>query len=193
MLPQLLSLLFSLIILYIVGLIAFLGANFYEERICCRLQKYPDWANNHLACIVGGYYIPLICIFSPCREEIMFRAPLILLSLLFFEPFSFPCWIAIILSSFWFAKGHKAEDQNMFGYSIFEPPNQILLYIEVFLIGCLFSFLGVHYQSVYPPLALHIALNLFALMIRFVLLYMIPRILNALSTMIETIDILNKK
>lgn len=187
MYQELVSLCWSMIILFFIALTALLGANEYEERIQRNFKKDFTWAQKYIARIVGGYYIPLLCIFSPSREEVMFRAPLILLSILFHQNFLL-CGIAVLVSSVLFAKGHKVENQMIFGASTLVFQNQLWLYIQTFVIGILFSWVSIWYQSLYPVVLLHAALNFYVCVHNMVILYLIPRILDRISTLMDALS-----
>ncbi|MCX6815325.1 MAG: CPBP family intramembrane metalloprotease [Candidatus Aenigmarchaeota archaeon] len=145
--------------------------------------KSVDWVQKNVLKVTLLFTVPLIGIWAPFVEEMVYRAPLILV----FQSTTIYSWIAILVSSAIFGIAHwSSPTATMFDVfsekeegaletddsikelkKVEEKKGNVILrrvinVISGFTLGILCGYYGIKYQSIWVAVGIHVAWNLLA-------------------------------
>jgi len=188
MVERLMDLLPSIIVLFIVAVSSF---GFFETAIsrCIRdqdhnkFEAFQRWAKDNRKKAYFAFHLPTLLLFSPSKEELMFRVPLLVL----FGSISALAWLGIIMSAMAFSLVHYSSPLND---PIFEATSKNededkkrgLRKIKraramiSLIFGIMIGYLGVRYQSLWLCASIHASWNL-------VMAVILPFLIHRLRTM----------
>jgi membrane protease YdiL (CAAX protease family) len=169
----------SSIVVILLCLYRFIPARLLDKEKLKNLKYAVQWSKEHklrivlMTILVAGLYFPAL-------EELIFRAPLIVI----FDTLSGHAWIGILVSSVLFAVVHYSGKFAVTGFEAMkemsianrEPEERVDRFeskrenfikvikwgrlISSFLIGILLGYLAIKYQSLYLCFGVHAAWNL---------------------------------
>ncbi|MBI2670313.1 MAG: CPBP family intramembrane metalloprotease [Candidatus Yanofskybacteria bacterium] len=164
----------SILILTCIAGLTSLYLKLVTKHLLKNLKKIEWYEKNQLKfeCLLG---IPAIYIFVPIQEELIFRAPLILI----FSGINGNAWTGILVSAFAFATSHYfgnqiklfdgqvktddiktgiAEIEKMEAQQI--KIRRLLHVVCTFPLGVLAGYYGIKYQSIWISVGIHSVWNL---------------------------------
>lgn len=115
---------------------------------------------------------PILIIWAPTAEELLFRAPLIIA----FDAMSPFAWYGIFISSALFSLVHWLEREKR------DIRKKILNVVSTFLLSILAGYFGIKYQSIWLSVGIHAMCNLIPTMF-FLLIVVIGLSSNAITSL----------
>lgn len=152
----------SIALVLITGFLGFLLARFQRRRLRDKL-KNPDWRekNNQKLLLLFGF--PVNCIWGPAVEEVVFRAPLLIL----FSSFTDGAKLGILISSLCFGVIHYLSPLKKRVYESNQKDaerrkkswHRVAHGVMTMIAGIFFAYFAIIYQSLWVSYAVHAIWN----------------------------------